>query len=247
MKKNARNYFVCLNMKSLYIIIMIFLIAGCSKSRTENNTITVQNNKLIYGIDVSNHQGKIDWKEVKTWNDNKIYFVYIKATEGATYRDKMYDINIKGAKSNNILVGSYHYFRTTSSVQKQFENFKNTVAKNKQDLIPLVDVEEMNEWNSEKFNKNFKEFLNLVESHFGSKPMIYAVNSFYNKNLSKKYKIYKFMIGRYGENEPFMKDKHEWFIWQFSESGNIKGINKKVDINIINSKYNMSDLLLNKK
>lgn len=233
-------------MKGLLIYIIIFFIAGCSNSSTDKNHSTVRNNKLIYGIDVSNHQGKIDWKKVKKWNENKIYFVYIKATEGATYRDKMYDINIKGAKSNNILIGSYHYFKTTSTVQDQFENFKNTVEKNKQDLIPLVDVEEMNEWNSKLFNKNFTEFLNLVESYFGAKPMIYTVNSFYNKNLSKKYKIYKFMIGRYGKNEPFMKDNHEWFIWQFSESGNVKGINKKVDINIINTRYNISDLLLNK-
>jgi lysozyme len=198
----------------------------------------------IYGIDISHHQGKIEWKKVKKWKNKKLDFVYIKATEGSTYVDITYKNNIEEAKANDFIVGSYHYFRTTSSIEDQFQNFINTIDENQQDLIPLIDVEEKTNWTGIEFHKKFQEFLNMVEDHFGKKPMIYTVNSFYNLNLAGRYKEYHFLIGRYGENAPNMRDKSNWTVWQFSETGKVDGIPKLVDIDVINHKYKLQDLLL---
>ena len=197
----------------------------------------------LIGIDVSHHQGTIDWANVKEWNGKKINFVYIKATEGATYLDKTYKRNIKEAKENGLLVGSYHYFRTTSSVKDQFANFIKHVDKDTQDLIPMIDVEEKTNWNNKQFHENLTEFLLLVEGYYGKKPMIYSVNSFYNINLSNRYKPYHFLIGRYGKNPPNMRDRSNWTIWQFSETGKVKGIPKLVDIDILNQKYKLQNIL----
>jgi GH25 family lysozyme M1 (1,4-beta-N-acetylmuramidase) len=41
-----------------------------------------------------------------------------------------------------------------------------------------------------------------------------------------------------------MKDKSNWTIWQFSETGKIKGISEYVDIDIINAKYQLDDIKL---
>ena len=213
-------------------------------SKTEQNTNSKDLVGEIYGIDVSHHQGKIEWGKVKKWKNKKLDFVYIKATEGATYIDKTYKTNIKEAKENDFLDGSYHYFRTTSSIENQFQNFIKTIDKSEQDLIPLIDVEEKTNWTNKEFHKNFKAFLNMVENYFGQKPMIYTVNSFYNLNLSGKYKEYHFLIGRYGENAPNMRDKTSWTIWQFSETGKVEGIPMDVDIDVINDKYNLQDLLI---
>ena len=213
-------------------------------SKTEKNIKSKDLVGGIYGIDVSHYQGKIEWGKVKKWKNKKLDFVYIKATEGATYIDKTYKTNIKEAKENDFLVGSYHYFKTTSSIENQFQNFIKTIDKSEQDLIPLIDVEEKTNWTNKEFHKNFKAFLNMVENYFGQKPMIYTVNSFYNLNLSGKYKEYHFLIGRYGENAPNMKDKTNWTIWQFSETGKVEGIPKDVDIDVLNDKYNLQDLLI---
>jgi lysozyme len=209
--------------------------------KNDNSQLTVSSGK-IFGIDVSHHQGDINWNKVKKWKDKSIQFVYIKATEGATYVDKTYEKNFKGAKEQKILTGSYHYFRTTSSVKDQFKNFIQTISKEDQDLIPMIDVEEKKNWNNKEFHKNFKEFLGLIENHFGQKPMIYTVNSFYNINLSGKYNDYHFLIARYGKNSPNMRDKSNWTIWQFSETGKVDGIPKLVDIDVINSKFSLSDI-----
>ena len=153
----------------------------------------------------------------------------------------------KEAKENDLLVGSYHYFRTTSSIESQFKNFINTIDKSKQDLIPLIDVEEKTNWGNKEFHTNFKEYLDMLEKYFGKKPMIYTVNSFYNLHLSGKYNEYHFLIGRYGKNTPNMRDNTNWTIWQFSEKGKVEGIPKDVDIDVLNFKYNIQDLLIEKK
>jgi lysozyme len=195
-----------------------------------------------YGIDISHHQGDIDWSKVDSWEDKKISFVYIKATEGTTYKDNKYKQNFKEAKKHNFLVGSYHYFRTTSDIKDQFDNFINSVDKNEQDLLPLIDVEEKDKWGDTEFHNNLQEFLNMVENHFGVKPIIYSVNSFYNNYLSGKYSKYHFLIGRYGENQPNMRDDSNWTIWQFTETGKVEGIPKSVDIDVVNGTYSIEEL-----
>ena len=224
-------------------LVQMVTISTLKKELMESNNsqLTVSSGK-IFGIDVSHHQGNINWNKVKKWEDKSIQFAYIKATEGATLVDKTYEKNFKGAKEQKILTGSYHYFRTTSSVKDQFKNFIQTISKEDQDLIPMIDVEEKKNWNNTEFHKNFKEFLGLIENHFGQKPMIYTVNSFYNINLSGKYNDYHFLIGRYGKNSPNMRDKSNWTIWQFSETGKVDGIPKMVDIDVINSKFSLSDI-----
>ena len=229
--------------KNILFILAIFIIC-CSQEHERKDENIIFSNNSQFGIDISNHQGKIDWDKVKDWEGHKINFIYIKATEGATYVDKSYQINITQARKRGYLVGSYHYFRTTTSPEKQFEIFVKNVKKDQQDLIPLVDVEEKKNWDDKTFHKNFKKFLELVENHYGKKPLIYTVNSFYNHNLSGKYKDCKFLIGRYGKNSPNMKDNHDWAIWQFSESGKIAGIPKPVDIDALNSNVELKSLLL---
>lgn len=199
---------------------------------------------LVYGIDISNHQGIIDWDKVKSWEGNPIQFIYIKATEGATFQDKSYNKNVTGAKANNYKIGSYHYFKTSSSPKDQFDNFKKTIDLQKQDLIPVVDVEEINRHFTSSFHKNLKEFLVLVEKHCGTKPIIYSFNAFYNKHLAHKYKEYRFIIGRYGVEEPIMADKGNWHIWQFTDKASIEGISKKVDLNVLNTQIATAHLYL---
>lgn len=235
-------------MNRTVIALIIFISFSCipdDKTAAVRLKDTAQGDGVI-GIDVSHHQKEIDWTKVKKWNGKKIEFVYVKATEGATYQDKKYSFNFYQAKKQGIPVGSYHYFRTTSSIEDQFKNFKKRVNKNEQDLLPLIDVEERKEWDKNKFQKNLKKFLTLIEEHYGVKPMLYSVNSFYNRNLAGHFDGYKMMIGRYGKNSPFMKTGQDWTIWQFSEKGKIDGVVKSVDINMLNEQFSLEDLMIKK-
>lgn len=198
----------------------------------------------ICGIDVSHYQGTIDWDKVVHYENNPIKFVYIKATEGSTIKDECYERNITLAKQKGLLVGSYHYFTTRSSAEEQFENFKQTASKDSQDLIPVVDIEECRYWTEDVFHKNLQVFLNEVEAHYGKKPVIYTMPSFYNKYLLDKYKDYKIFIAQYGDGNPELKDGSNWHIWQFTRRGRIEGIRGKVDVNAINPQCDHKEILL---
>ena len=92
---------------------------GTDKSKDQRE-IPPRNAEARYdGIDISSHQGKIDWEKVSS--DKDIRFVYIKATEGSTYCSPHYPDNITEARSSGLLVGSYHYLTTTSPIDRQFK------------------------------------------------------------------------------------------------------------------------------
>ena len=193
-----------------------------------------------FGIDVSHHNGKINWEQVP-----EVDFVYIKATEGATYVDPMYQQNINGARARKFRVGAYHYFRTTSSVQKQFENYKKHVKKSDINLIPMVDVEECKKWSVKQFQDSLMRFVQLVKSHYGKAPMIYSVNTFYNKYCAPRFNNYHLIIGRYGNEKPFIKGKGTYTIWQKSQTGKLSGIPKEVDIDVFRKEVLIANILLN--
>jgi lysozyme len=52
------------------------------------------------------------------------------------------------------------------------------------------------------------------------------------------------MIGRYGKNEPIIKGKGTYTIWQQSQKGKISGISKNVDIDVFHRKVSVTDIIL---
>lgn len=199
----------------------------------------------IFGIDVSVHQGKIDWSKISTFQDRPISFVYIKASEGATRKDRCYDYNIDEARKTGILVGSYHFFKANREPQLQFDNFTKTVDKSKQDLVPMIDIEEIRGASESLFKQRLAEFIKLIEEHYGKKPVIYSQNSFFNRYLMGEYSKYPLMIARYHTQVPKLNENIDWDIWQFTEEGKIEGMKGYVDINILNKeKTDLEDLKL---
>ena len=63
----------------------------------------------ILGIDVSHHQGYIDWEGLSAQAD--VRFVYLKATEGQDYVDPRFGEYAEQCYENNIPFGCYHFGR----------------------------------------------------------------------------------------------------------------------------------------
>lgn len=234
---NSTTELKCITMNVSYrfiLIIIIFLITS----------ITVNGQNINYdGIDVSHHNGNISWGTVK--QNKKIQFVYIKATEGETYTDPNYKVNFKNARKNGFKVGSYHLFRMTSGAHNQFRHFKKTVDKDKQDLIPMIDVETTDKHSVKETRDSLRVFLKLVEKEYGEKPMIYGTNRSYNTICGIWFNRYKLYLGRYGKNPPLIKGKEHYLIWQYSEKGKIKGIPKNVDLCKFHPEQSIKDIVYN--
>lgn len=199
--------------------------------------------KVPDGVDVSRHQGKINWETIGS-SLGKDKFVYVKCTEGATYTDPTYAVNAKKAKKAGFHVGGYHYFRMTSTPQKQFDNFKSALRVIDTDIIPMVDVETTDGHSVKATQKALKQFLNLIEKEYGVKPMIYGTNSSYNKICAPTFNDYPLYIGRYGDNAPIVKGAGTYTIWQFSDKTILPGCSKPVDLCRFHSSKSIKDILL---
>ncbi len=184
------------------------------------------------GLDVSHHQGAIDWQKVG--EDPAVQFVYVKATEGATFVDKSYAQNVKGAKAVGIAVGSYHYLTSGSAVAQQFRNFYRLVDRKAQDVVPMVDVEEdgVTGWTRQQLQDSLAAFIRLVESHYLCKPIIYSYAKFYNAHLAPRFNAYRLFLSHYDVRKPVVAGQGRHDIWQHTDQGVIDGINRPVDLDV---------------
>src|SRR5262245_21030770 len=94
----------------------------------------------VIGVDVSNHQGDINWPALAR---NHVAFAYIKATEGGDFRDKRFQLNWEGAKRAGLVRGAYHFFKQCRSGAEQAKNFIATVPREHGALPPVIDAEHM--------------------------------------------------------------------------------------------------------
>jgi len=192
----------------------------------------------VYGIDVSEYQGDIDWDKVSTiFGEHTIYFVYIRATAGKDKVDERFTENWKARKNKRILQGAYHYYRPDENSIEQANNFISTVKLKKGDLPPVLDIERISSIQSlERLKTGLQKWLKKVEKHYGVKPVIYSGSHYFTNYLKKEFKDYPLWVANY--NRTKIPIRHDWKIWQYSDKGRVKGIDGKVDINVFDGKIN---------
>ncbi len=188
----------------------------------------------VYGIDVSHHQGKINWERLKEEDSPQapISFAYIKATEGCNHKDKRFTANWAEAKQNGFIRGAYHYFTETSSGDEQAAMFIRNVKLECGDLPPMVDIE-VQPKDKDTFITELKKFILRLEEHYGVKPIIYSYTKFHNRYLDEPFfNGYDMWIAHYYVSNPDIS--RDWKLWQFSDIGRMPGIKEKTDINVLN-------------
>ena len=156
----------------------------------------------IHGIDVSHHQGKIDWSELKDRgmiNKCPIRFVMIKATEGATQVDENFADNFYQARENGFTRGAYHFYSVHSPADQQAKFFLSQVKLENGDLPPVLDVEHKpKEQTDEEFKNSVQQWLDIVEKHYEVKPIIYTYYKFKMRYLSDSiFDQYPYWIAHY--------------------------------------------------
>jgi lysozyme len=181
-----------------------------------------------YGIDVSNHQGRIDWDDVAT---DEVSAVYMKATEGDDFVDKRFAENWSGAGSAGIARGAYHFFTLCSSGAAQAANFLRVLPSDPKALAPAIDLEYSacsKRPDNNTFQQELRTFIETVESKVGKEVVVYAMPSF-----TKAYPIDDTWIRDRWIRRLFRRPADAgWAVWQVSDRGRVKGISEPVDINV---------------
>ena len=192
------------------------------------------------GIDVSQYQGKIDWKKVA--NDD-IEYALIRLgirgyTEGEIKKDENFETNIKGAFANNIDAGVYFFTQATSvkEAEEEAEFVLDALEPYNITYPVILDIETVSsdkartkDLTKEERTEYAIAFCEMIKNA-GYKPMIYGnLKSFMLLLDIEQLEEYDKWFAGYDTEVYF---PYEFKIWQYTDKGKVSGIDTDVDINI---------------
>ena len=190
---------------------------------------------MTKGIDISYHNGIIEWDEVK---DSGIDFVIIRAGYGLSTVDKQFDNNIRGALAVGLNVGFYWFLYAFNEAEaiKNAQMFHNTIKDYKDKITHKVWCDW--EYDSDRYNRDYgisfdkatrtkvvKAFCEKMKE-YGYDVGVYA-NPDYLKNYFNDVSEYPLWLAYYSNS----KGSFDPFMWQYTSKGSIAGIKGNVDIN----------------
>ena len=208
------------------------------------------------GIDVSSHQGIIDWNQVRT---SGVQFAVIRimswqgdAATGGYAIDPDFERNIREARAAGIYVGAYWYsvaFNGSEALQ-EVNIIKNSVAWNNVlndgiilDLPMFIDYENNTAWfNSQTTYASRTEAVRMgmiyTENILGCRPGFYSSESYIENWFDGKQLIaegYDCWVANWSGSHGLGDDAA---MWQYTSKGSVSGINGNVDLNYCyNSDY----------
>ena len=198
-------------------------------------------NYKIHGIDVSHHQGEIDWEAVKATDKQEypIRFVFMKATEGGDHKDRLFADNFRQAREVGLVRGAYHFYNPNTDPIRQADFFISQVKLETGDLAPVLDIERKPR-SKAQLQADLVKFLNRLEQHYGVKPIIYTSYKYRLHYLdTPELSSYPLWIAHYYVDA--LSYDGPWQFWQHTDYGTVPGIEENVDLNVFNGSWN--DLL----
>lgn len=193
------------------------------------------------GIDVSKHQGAIDWQQVAA---DGVEFAFIRVglrgyESGLVVLDEQFENNIKGATTNGVKAGVYFFSQATTEEEAIEEaNFVlQSIAPYKIECPVVLDVEKvsdsgarMNQISMEQRTANVKAFCDTIAAA-GYTPMIY-----HNMEMAAMFldmaqlEDYAKWFAYYNNQDFYYPYAYD--VLQYSDKGRISGIKGDVDLNI---------------
>ncbi|MDE6184443.1 MAG: glycoside hydrolase family 25 protein, partial [Lachnospiraceae bacterium] len=216
-----------------------------------DNFVTQDNKEIVYlngadtvlstkGIDVSKHQGEIDWEKV---SEDGVTYAFIRAgfrgnSEGKLVEDEYFADNMEGASRNDIHTGVYFYTQAiTPEEAKEEAEFVLDLIEPYDVTYPIVlDLEETGsdsartaEMTKEEYTETAIAFCETIKEA-GYTPMIYGnLKTFMIMLDMEQIEEYDKWFAYYDSTVYF---PYDFAIWQYSSKGRVAGIKGDVDLNV---------------
>ena len=183
------------------------------------------------GIDVSHHNGTINWQQVAA---SGIAFAYVKATEGTTFTDPAYARNVDQARANNVLVGAYHYFKPAIDPAEQARYYIQVVGGAPPGMLPpCLDVEVLDGITPARVIQGMQTWVSIVQPATGRAVLIYTYPDFWIRQMGNPTTFSQtnpLWFARYGPSpNPLPGGWESYTFWQYTASGRVPGITGNVD------------------
>lgn len=214
-----------------------------SKFYQDKNNFRVYRSGLtkgIPGVDVSEHQGTIDWEKARNAGVQfaMVRLGYRTSSSGEIHIDSMFEANMEGLKKANIPKGVYFFSQATTpeeAIEEAHYVVKN--IKNKGINMPVAyDMEPVNlesdrisEMSVEQKTEVADAFCKYIKKS-GYEPLIYGNPTWiYNHLDLSRLTDYDIWLAHYNGSTDF---PYKFKMWQYNEQGLVDGIPGNVDLDI---------------
>ena len=189
----------------------------------------------VKGIDVSEHQGKIDWKKVK---DSGVKYAILRCGYGmdiTSQDDTEFERNAKECERLGISYGVYlfSYANTAEKAKSEVQHTLRMIRTHKPSLGVWYDIEDNN--TSGKVSKQMltniiNTYCSMIQNE-GHRVGVYASVSWLDNKIEAQIKRkYPIWVAQY-YNKCEYTGKYD--IWQYSSSGKVNGVYGNVDMNYL--------------
>lgn len=207
----------------------------------ENNYLTCLAGKSIVGIDVSYHQGDIDWEQVRS---SGVEFVMMRVgyrgygESGKLVEDTNFLANIQGALDAGLKVGVYFFSQALNLEEVEEEaDFLLERIEGYEIAMPVVydweyvsDEARTANMDARTLTDCSRHFCELIREA-GYQPMVY-----FNRNQAayllhlEELTDYPFWLAAYTDRMGF---PYKVDMWQYTDNGRVPGIDGPVDVDIL--------------
>lgn len=187
----------------------------------------------VHGIDVSRWNTGINWPVAQAAG---VSFAFIKATEGGDHLDPEFMAHWQAARRAGVPRGAYHFWYHCRGGAEQAAWFIRHVPREAGALPPVLDLEWTRSRNcpirpdGAHVRREAAIFLDLVEAHYGQRPIIYTAPDFYRDTDIGRLRA-EFWLRSVIDHPSAVYPGQGWSFWQYTGTGTITGIPGKVDIN----------------
>lgn len=212
---------------------------GKLKSTTERMTrsltrVVKPSNATAQGIDVSYHQGRIDWEKVK--NSGQVDFAIIRCGIGmdqTNQDDTQWENNTSECERLGIPYGTflYSYADTVEKARSEAQHVIRLVQGKNLTYPIYYDMEDnsvMNKIDSKTAGEIAQTFLNTLEANGYKNVAVYSSKSLFETKLTADiFNRYPRWVAHYNDTCGYQGSYH---MWQYTNKGQIDGITGNVDL-----------------
>ena len=195
----------------------------------------------LLGIDVSHHQGDVDWNSIK---EQGYDFAFLRigfrgyGNEGSLNRDKTFEQNYENARAAGLDVGVYFFAQAINEEEAEEEaRYVLNILNGRELELPVVydpesildDEARTDNVTAEQFTKNTRAFCDAVKNA-GYSPMVYS-NMLWEAFQLDLAKLSDIPIW-YADYEDVPQTPYDFEFWQYSNEGRVSGVSGTADLNI---------------
>lgn len=220
-------------MRELGKLYPLLVILSLGAPRTSHAQVVCPAGATTRGVDVSQHQGSIDWSAVSA---SGIRFGIARAVDGQL-TDAKFKQNWDGIRAAGLVRGAYDFFEPQLSAADQAATYLATVGSfGSGDLDPILDVEVAGGQSAFAVANGVATWVSVVRAATGRNPIVYTGAAFWNNFLGDPSSLgTDLWIASWGRGCPNIPGAWaNWTIWQSSVSANVSGIAGAADLDQFN-------------